>query len=106
MDQYINKVELQGNIGSIRTNKLSNSTVTNFTLATNYAYKDREGAAVIETTWHNCVAFEGPAIQNLDKLAKGTPVHITGRLRTNKYTDNNGVERSYSEVFVKTLEIL
>lgn len=80
--------------------------MANFTLATNYAYKDRKGTAVIETTWHSCVAFEGPNIQNLDKLVKGTAVHVIGRLRKNNYTDNNGMEKSYTEVFVNDLEIL
>ena len=51
-----------------------------------YAYKDREGAAVIDTSWHSVVAWEGKNIHGLDKIVRGTKVHVTGRLRYQKYT--------------------
>lgn len=41
------------------------------TVATNYAYKDKTGKAVIETNWHSIVAREGKYVKDLEKLKKG-----------------------------------
>ena len=48
--QYINRVELQGIVGTSRVSNLGEKNAVSFSLATNYAYKDREGCHVIETT--------------------------------------------------------
>ena len=36
---------------------------------------------------------------DLDRISKGTPLHLTGRLRTNRYTSADGTEKMYYEVF-------
>ena len=56
-NQYINRVELQGIVGTSRVSNLGEKNAVSFSLATNYAFKDREGCHVIETTWHNCTFF-------------------------------------------------
>ena len=48
--QYINRVELQGIVGTSRVSDLGEKKVVNFSLATNYAFKDRQGSSLIETT--------------------------------------------------------
>ena len=55
--QYINRVELQGIVGTSRVSDLGEKKVVNFSLATNYAFKDRQGSSLIETTWHNCTSL-------------------------------------------------
>ena len=35
---------------------------------------------------------------DLDKIEKGTPLHLTGRLRTNRYTSADGTEKLFYEV--------
>ena len=62
------------------------------------AYKDKDGAAVIETTWHSVVAFENKSIQDLDKIEKGSKLYVSGRVRTNRFTGSDGVERTVYEV--------
>lgn len=48
--QYINRVELQGIVGTSKVISIGDKKVVRFSLATNYAYKDKEGYPVIETT--------------------------------------------------------
>lgn len=76
------------------------------TLATNYAYKDKDGTAVIETAWHNVVAREGRTIRDLSKIERGTKLHVTGRMRYQKYVGSDGVERVSAEVVANKLEAI
>ena len=66
--EQLNRIELRGVVGSIRTQTFSDNVMARMTVATNYAYKDREGAAVIDTSWHSVVAWEGKNIHGLDKI--------------------------------------
>ena len=47
--QYINRVELQGIVGTSKVIFIGDKKAVRFSLATNYAYKDKEGYPVIET---------------------------------------------------------
>ena len=96
--EHINRIELQGRVGNIRTNVVGDTRGANFSLATDYLYKTRDGAAISETTWHNVVAWSGKNMPDLDKIEKGTPLHLTGRLRTNRYTSADGTEKLFYEV--------
>ena len=75
-------------------------------IATEYIFKNRDGDAVVETTWHHVTAFEGKHIQGLDKLHKGSRVHVLGRLRCNRYTSVDGIEHSYYEILASELDAL
>lgn len=57
MHQNINRVELQSIVGTSRVSVLGEKKAINFSLATNYAFKDRQGCSLIETTWHNCTSI-------------------------------------------------
>lgn len=48
--QNINRVELQGVIGTTRLNETGGGQIVRFSLATNYIYKSSDGSPVIETT--------------------------------------------------------
>ena len=49
-NQHINRVELQGIVGTSRVSNLGEKNAISFSLATNYAFKDREGCHAIENT--------------------------------------------------------
>lgn len=104
--EHINRIELQGRVGNIRTNVVGETKVANFSLATDHLYKGRDGAAISETTWHNVVAWEGRNIPELNKIGKGTPLHLTGRLRTNRYTAADGTERMFYEVLAYKIRLI
>lgn len=96
--EQLNRIELRGNVGSVKVQPNAERRMARFTLATNYAYKDRNGTPVIETTWHNVIAWEGKDICPLEKIEKGSKLYVTGRMRTQKYTDANDVERTSYEI--------
>ena len=45
----INKIEVQGTVGNARVSTFDDRQSINFTLVTNYVYKGREGAPIVET---------------------------------------------------------
>ena len=53
-----------------------------------------------------CVAaFEGGEV-NIQSLTRGSIVHLTGRLRTNRYIDASGCEKVFTEVLASSLKVL
>ena len=104
--QSINRVELQGVVGTVRMGEIGSGRYVRFSLATNHAYRTEDGTPVIETTWHKCLAFEGKCGRSLDGIVKGAAVHLHGRLRCSRYVDIDNNEGSEVEIVVKTLEVL
>lgn len=104
--EQLNRIELRGTIGNVRLQNYNDSVVAHFTLVTNYAYKDREGSPVIETTWHNVSAWEGKDVPNLAELMKGGKVYVSGRIRTQKYTGADGIDRTSTEVVAKRVVLI
>lgn len=103
--EQINRVEIRGIIGNVKLTKLSQFTVARMSVATNVIYKDHNGNAVIETTWHTVVAWESKDIpvSTLEGLTKGDTVHLAGRLRSVQYTGSDGEMRTSPEVLAKVL---
>lgn len=106
MKKY-NRIELKGNLGKdavVRT--VGDKNVANFSVATEYVYKNRNGEFETETTWLNVCAWEGSGVCDFSLLAKGAKVAVTGRLRSRKYTDQSGVEKEILEVLADTLDAI
>jgi single-strand DNA-binding protein len=92
----VNKVILIGNLGSdpeIR-HLPSGTSVANFSIATSESYTNKNGERVTQTEWHRIELWEGLAKIAEQYLKKGNPVYIEGRLRTETYTDKEGVSKS------------
>ena len=104
--EQLNKVELIGTVGSVYVKDFGNTRCANFSVATNHCFKDREGYPVIETTWHRVIAWDNPDTADAFKLEKGSPVHVIGRLRIQKYTGADGVERQAVEILASKVEEL
>ena len=104
--EQINRIELRGTVGFVRTQTVNSRRVARFSVATNYVYKDRAGEPVIETTWHNVSAWEGRGTQDIGKVEKGSKVHVLGRLRGQRYTDAEGIERYSYEVAAQQLNVI
>ena len=101
----INRVELQGRVGTVRMSPGIGSIVANFSLVTEHPIVSAEGRCLVESTWHNVAAFEGGEV-SLERLTLGTMVHLTGRLRTAKYTTIDGTERTFTEVIADSLKVI
>lgn len=97
-EEYVNKIELAGRIGSVRKNTISDTQHARFSLCTVYTYHDDEYPAV-EISWHACHAFASDGI-DLTKIEKGEWLHIIGRFEYRKYVDSNNIERQIAEIIV------
>lgn len=104
--EQMNRIELRGIVGSVKTQVSSGNKMSRFSVATSRAYKDKEGTAVIDTTWHNVIAWENDRIKDLDLLRSGSKVYVAGRLRSQKFTGSDGVERTSFEVVASKVTIL
>ena len=102
----INRIEIQGRVGTVRTNVVNETMVANFSVATDHIYKNKDGAMVNETTWHNVVAWAGKDMPDLKKVEKGAPVHVIGRMRSTKFTSNEGVDKYFYEILAQRLKFL
>jgi single-stranded DNA-binding protein len=100
----INRVELQGRVGTVRMSPGIGSIVANFSLVTEHPIISAEGCHLVESTWHNVAAFEGGEV-SLEGLTRGAMVHLTGRLRIAKYTSVDGTERTFTEVLADSLRV-
>ena len=103
---HINRIEIQGRVGIVRTNIVNDTMVANFSVATDFLYKGRDGAGVNETTWHNVVAWASREMPDLRRITKGTPVNVIGRMRSQKITSSDGAERYFYEIMAQRVQIL
>lgn len=104
--QQLNKVELIGCVGSVHVQTFDTLRMARLCVATNYAYKDREGTYIIDTDWHQVVAWEGPKIACLDRIEKGSAVRVLGRIRYHRYTGTDGIERISAEILANEIELV
>jgi single-strand DNA-binding protein len=103
--QYINRVEIQGKVGTVRISPVQNTIAANFSVLTEHIHETSDGKKVAEATWMCVAAIEGGEV-NIQSLTKGSIVHLTGRLRTNRYTDASGCEKIFTEVLASSLKVL
>ena len=105
-DKSINRVELQGRVGTVRVQSIGEQMVSTFSLQTNHFYTLKDGSSkVCETTWHCISAYEGEDVVTKG-LTRGSLVHLEGRLRTCRYTAADGLERTFTEVMATSLKVL
>lgn len=104
----VNKVILMGNLGKDPEVRYlpSGDAVANITIATSSRYKGKDGNMVEETEWHRVTFFGRLAEVAGEYLKKGRPVYVEGRIKTNKYTDKNGVERYSTNVIAGEMQLL
>ncbi|MGY2133756.1 single-stranded DNA-binding protein [Hymenobacter sp. HD11105] len=104
----VNKVILVGNLGKDpEVRHLEGGvSVANFTLATNDYYKDKSGARIERTEWHNIAAWRGLAEVAEKYLRKGHQVYIEGRIRTRQYQDKDNQTRYITEIVADEMTML
>ncbi|MBN1638342.1 MAG: single-stranded DNA-binding protein [Ignavibacteriales bacterium] len=100
----LNKIMLIGNLGqdAETTFTTNNISVTKFSLATTYSYKNKDGEWTNETTWHNITAYSLSDFYK-EALKKGKKFYVEGRLSKRDYTDKDNVKRYYTDVIAQTI---
>ena len=96
----VNKVILIGNLGSDPELKYtpSGAAVTNFNVATNEVWNDKDGNKQERTEWHRVVLWRKLAEIAGEYLKKGSKVYLEGKLQTRSWEDKDGVKRYTTEV--------
>lgn len=109
MSRGINKVILVGRLGNDPDVRVTagGSAITTISIATSESWKDRNtGQQQERTEWHRVVFFGRLAEIAGQYLKKGSQVYVEGSLRTNKYTDKNGIERYSTDINANELQML
>ena len=104
----VNKVILIGNLGRDPEVRYlpDGGAVANISIATTSKYKNKSGELVEETEWHRVTFFGRLAEIAGEYLKKGKPVYVEGRLKTNKYTDKDGVEKYATNIVANEMQML
>ena len=102
---FLNRIEIQGIIGSVKISPIGDTRVARFSVCTETSYSGTAGI-VIGCCWFNVSAWESEKITSLDQLEKGKAVRVSGRVRVQRYTDSEGIERQCWEVMAREVEIL
>ncbi|WNL47036.1 single-stranded DNA-binding protein [Dyella sp. BiH032] len=109
MARGVNKVILVGNLGADpETRYTGNGTaITSLRIATSEQWTDKQsGERQERTEWHRVKLFGKLAEIAGEYLKKGRQVYIEGSLRTDKYTDKDGVERFSTDIVANEMQML
>ena len=102
--EFLNKVEIRGVVGRVFVKAFGDQTVTNFSVVTEYAYRDKNGSSVVDVTWWNVSAWDLPEEQS-SQMKKGAWVDVTGRLRCRRYESEEEQRVSY-EIIASSVKVL
>ncbi len=108
MNTLKNKVQLIGNLGNDPEiiNLESGKMLAKFSIATNESYKNTQGEKIVDTQWHNVVAWGKTASLVEKYLQKGKEIAIEGKLTTRSWEDKDGMKRYTTEVVCNELLML
>ena len=103
----MNQTTVIGNISKDAGFKIVNGRdVTNFTVAVNKIFKDKDGAKQSNTTWFNCALWGNMSRGISPYLLNGTKVIIQGEVNPQIYSTNDGRPVIDMKFNVGNIEIL
>ncbi len=104
----INKAVLIGRLGKDPEIRYTTdgSMVTNFSIATDESWKDKNGDKQQKTEWHRIVVFGKLAEICGNYLVKGKLVFVEGRIQTRSWEDKDGVKRFTTEIVANDMKML
>ncbi len=104
----LNKVMVIGNVTrdpEVRTTP-SGVSVASFGVATNFSWKDAQGAQQKRAEFHNIVAWRKLAEIIGQYVKKGSRIYIEGRLQTRSWDDQSGTKRYRTEIVADNMIML
>ena len=103
----LNKVFILGRLTQDPQTKSlpSGNLVTNFSVATNRIFYDKNREKQEQTEFHNVVAFGKLAEIAQQYLKQGSMVLIEGRLQTRSWEDKDGVKKYRTEIIAGALQL-
>lgn len=104
----VNRVTLLGNV-TRDPDTLATKAGKSFSivgLATNRSWKDAEGNRQNEPEFHKLACWGALSQFAADRIKKGSPLYVEGRLHTSRWENKDGEEQSRTEIIVDRLVIL
>jgi len=103
----LNKCMFIGNVGKIETRFMaSGDAVTNFSIACNESWKDKNGEKQDRTEWVSCTAYKKLAEILQQYVKVGASLYVEGKMQTRKWQDKEGNDRYTTEIIVHEMQIL
>jgi single-strand DNA-binding protein len=100
----LNKATLLGHLGKDPDIKSSSDgrEICSFSIATTENWTDkRTSEKKSYTEWHNIAVFNQNIIKILKQyVKKGSKIYLEGKIKTEKYKDNNGVEKYSTKIII------
>lgn len=110
MSRGVNKVIVLGYLGADPEIKTlpSGDLVANFSMATSESWRDKKTQEIKERTeWHNVTMYGRTVETTIQKyVQKGTLAYVEGALRSSKWQDKNGVERTKVEIVANLFRLV
>ena len=109
MSGTLNKVMLIGHLGDdVKMHYFEGGgSIGRFPLATNESYTNKNsGEKVTNTEWHNLVVRNKAAEICEKYLSKGDRIYVEGRIKTRKWTGEDGIDRYSTEINVNEFTFL
>ena len=104
----MNKAIIVGRLGQNPEVKFlpSGQAVSNFSVATNESWTDKEGVKQERVEWHRVVVW-GKTAENCGKyLTKGRQVLVEGKIQTREWDDKAGVKKYTTEIQAQSVQFL
>lgn len=109
MARGVNKVILVGTLGADPETRYTanGNAICSIRIATNESWTDKAtGQKQERTEWHRVKFFGRLAEIAGEYLKKGRQVYVEGSLRTDKYTDKDGIERYTTDIIANEMQML
>lgn len=103
----LNKAQIIGRITQpleLKTMPNGNA-VLNFSVATNYNYKNQQGEKIEQTEFHNITSYGKQAEVVAQYFIKGQEIYCEGRLQTRNWDDKESGKKMYrTEIILNNFE--
>lgn len=100
---------VMGHVGAdpnVRTTQ-GGTKVARVRMATNRSFKDKDTGEWREVPeWHRIVAFGRLATVVEERVSKGDPLYVEGRMNTRKWSDGKGIDRWTTEVVADDIQLM
>lgn len=105
----VNKAIILGHLGQDPEIRYTSSgdAATNISVATSEQWKDKSsGEQKEQTEWHR-ISFFGKAAEIVCQyMRKGSQIYVEGKIRSKKFTDKNGIERTAFEIIADSFKMI
>lgn len=103
MNAYLNQITLIGRVGKkpeITKIQSDDRKIAKFSLATSEYWKDKDTNEKKEKTeWHRIVVYNSKLAEIIENyVPEGTLVYLQGKIKYEKWTDPQGVERKLTTI--------